>query len=226
MKQIISPLCLFFSVLLHAQESPSLQKKSHKIIIEKGWSLSLNPLSAFEPVHTAIGLGVGYTFGNKWQVWAEMNLLTGALTNTNGASKDLKGVRNIIALKHYTGQRGFFIGIEGRYKNFSFTDSDYFINSATGDTLSNVANTAQHTVMGAAIFWGKRIALSPGGKWQLEFNIGLGLKKHDISRKNFPDTYKLYELPRRSRLISLDKDVAAPYGAPYAPCAIRIICQL
>jgi Protein of unknown function (DUF3575) len=226
MKRIILSLCIFFPILLHAQESPSLQKKSHKITIEKGWFLSLNPLSAFEQVHAAIGVGVGYAFSNRWQVWTEINYLGGALTNTSGASKDLKGIRNIIALKHFTGQKGFFIGIEGRCKYFSFTDRDYFINGATGDTLSNVANTAEHTVMGAAVFWGKRIPLSPGGKWQLELSLGLGMKKHDVSRKNIPDTYKWYDFSQRGRLISLDKDTFAPYGAPYAPCAIRIICQL
>jgi hypothetical protein len=106
MKQILTLTAVLFYLQLHAQPMPLPGKKPPKITIQKGWSLSLNPLAPFELLHTAIGGGIGYTFNNQLQVSTEINYLGGPLTSTTGVSKDLKGIRTIFALKRLQAQGG------------------------------------------------------------------------------------------------------------------------
>ena len=202
MKRIFLIPFLFISIKVTAQKKVS----RHTPVITKGLYLSFNPHSIFEPEQGAVGLGVGYRISKRIEVWTELNYLYKGFFQNPGYFDNLKGFRSITSFKYYYyNKHGMFVGAEFRLKNYSFDDKNTFINMQTNDTLTNFQYKAIHTLAGGAIFWGKRFKLTGNGKFELEGNVGIGVKQRTIKRENVPSGYFKIEFPER-RGISLYYD--------------------
>ena len=71
MKKILLIPFLFVFIKVTAQKKMS----RHTPVIQKGFYLSFNPHSLFEPEQGAVGLGVGYRISKRIEVWTELNYL-------------------------------------------------------------------------------------------------------------------------------------------------------
>lgn len=221
MKKIFSVFFLLISMGTFAQKA-----YRHTPVLQKGWYISLNPHSFLEPEQGAVGLGIGYRISKRIELWTELNYLYRGFAWEGDGPRRLKGVRSITSLKYYyNNKHGFFVGAEFRIKNYSFADENTFINKQTSDTLSGFQYTAAHTLIGGGVFWGKRFKLTANGKFELEGNIGIGVKQRIIKRKNVPAGYSLIEYYVKDRISPIpDNDVEQTL--PYFPAIVRFIYHL
>ncbi len=215
---------LFF--LIPAIDGVAQKAYRHSPVLQKGWYLSFNPHSILEPEQGAVGLGIGNRISKKVEVWTELNYLYKGFAYEGGRFINLKGIRSITSLKYYySNKHGFFVGAEFRIKNYSFGDNNTFINKQTNDTLTSFRYTAVHTLIGGGIFWGKRFKLTANGKFELEGNLGIGVKQRIIARKNVPAGYSLIEYFAKDRISPVpDNDVEQTL--PYFPAIVRFIYHL
>lgn len=186
---------LLISLLLLSLNTIAQKKMSRNSpVIQKGFYLSFNPHSMLEPEQGAVGLGIGYRISERIEIWTELNYLYKGFFQDAGKFDNLKGIRNITSFKYYYNNRlGMFIGAEFRIKNYSFSNKNTFVNVQMHDTLTNFQYTTAHTLACAAVFWGKRLKLTANGKFEMEGNVGIGIKQRRISRKNIPDGYSKLE---------------------------------
>jgi hypothetical protein len=219
---------IFFIPLLAISIKATAQKKMSRNspIIQKGLYLSFNPHSILEPEQGGVGLGIGYRLSERIEIWTELNYLYKGFFQDAGKFDNLKGFRNITSFKYYYNNRlGMFIGAEFRIKNYSFSEKNTFVNVKTHDTLTNFQYTAAHTLACAAVFWGKRLKLTANGKFEMEGNVGIGIKQRRISRKNIPDGYSKLEYRAIDSFSPFNgRDVEDAY--PYLPATIRFIYHL
>lgn len=218
----ISIVLLSF-VTLHATAQKAYR---HTPVLQKGWYLSFNPHSVLEPEQGAVGLGMGYRISKRIELWTELNYLYKGLFYDRDEFARLKGFRSITSLKYYyNNKHGFFVGTEFRIKRYSFNDQRTISNQQTGDTLSGFTYTAVHTLTGGGIFWGKRFKLTANGKFEMEGNLGIGVKQRIITRKGIPHGYGVIEYYRLDR-ISPVPDNDEEGALPYFPAIIRFIYHL
>lgn len=221
MKKVFSVFFLLISIGSFAQKA-----YRHTPVLQKGWYISLNPHSFLEPEHGAVGLGIGCRISKRVELWTELNYLYRGFAWEGDGPRRLQGVRNITSLKYYyNNKHGFFVGAEFRVKNYSFTDENTFINKQTNDTLSGLQYTAAHTLIGGGIFWGKRFKLTANGKFELEGNLGIGVKQRIIKRKGTPEGYSVIEYFNVHRINPVpDNDIEQ--ALPYFPAIVRFIYHL
>ena len=221
MKKIFLVLFVFITTNVVAQK-----KNRHTPVLQKGWYLSFNPHSILEPEQSAVGLGVGNRISNKFELWTEINYLYKGFLYEGGGFKNLSGIRSITSFKYYySTKHGFFVGAEFRLKNYSFGDINTFINKQTNDTLSQFQYTAAHTLIGGGIFWGKRFKLIANGKFEMEGNIGVGVKQRIINHKHVPDGYSVIEYFVKDRISPIpENDIEQTL--PYFPAIVRFIYHL
>jgi len=202
------------------------KKNRHTPVLQKGWYLSFNPHSILEPEQGAVGLGVGYRLSDHIEVWTEINYLYRGFFQDPGNFVNLHGIRSITGFKYYySNKHGFFVGVEFRIKNYSFDDKNTFVNLLTHDTITNYAYQPSHTLIGGGVFWGKRFKLTANGKFEMEGNIGLGVKQRIINRKNVPAGYSKIEYYYKDRISPIpDNDVEQTL--PYFPAIVRFIYHL
>lgn len=217
---------IFFVFFLSISITVVAQKKSrHTPIIQKGWYLTFNPHSLLEVDQGAVGLGIGYRLSNRIELWTEMSYLYKSFFQNSGNFDNLKGFRSITSFKYYYyNKHGMFVGAEFRIKNYSFDDKNTFINSQTNDTLKNFQYTPSHTLIGGGVFWGKRFKLSANGKFELEGNIGIGVKQRILNRKNVPSGYSKIKYDNRGFSPIPHTDAEGAY--PYFPAIVRFIYHL
>jgi hypothetical protein len=216
---------IFLAFFLLISITGSAQKKSnrHTPVLQKGWYLSFNPHSLLEAEQGAVGLGVGYRVSNRIELWTELNYLYKGFFQDPEYFNNLNGFRSITSFKYYyNNKHGFFIGAEFRIKKYSFDDKNTFINSHTNDTLTNFSYKAGHTLIGGGVFWGKRFKLTANGKFELEGNIGVGVKQRIIDRKNVPAGYVVREYFYKDR-ISPIPDTDVEQTLPYFPAIVRFV---
>ena len=220
MKIIFFAFCLLITISVVAQK-----KNRHTPVIQQGWFLSLNPHAIFEPEQGAVGLGIGYRLNDHIELWTEMNYLYRGFFQDPGDFTNLQGIRSSTSLKYYYSKKhGFFAGVEFRVKKYSFMDQTDFENLQTNQVLNNFRYKASHTLIGGGAFWGKRFKVTPNGKFELEGNIGIGVKHRMIDRKNVPAGYSKieYSLRRISPLPDYDNEQTLPYF----PAIFRLIYHL
>lgn len=221
MKNLLILFCFLISKNIFAQKP-----YRHSPVYQKGWYLSFNPHSIFEPEQGAIGVGAGYRINKRFEVWEEINYLYRGFLNDPTDYRNLSGIRSITSLKYfYNNKHGFFVGAEFRYKHYAFDDRNTFINYQTNDTLSNISYKASHTLLGGGVFWGKRFKLTANGKFELEGNIGLGVKQRFIKRKNVPTGYEKIHFYGYDRILFLP-DYDEEQSLPYFPAIVRFIYHL
>lgn len=221
MKKLFLIAFLLISINVTAQKKIS----RHTPVITKGLYLSFNPHSIFEPEQGAVGLGVGYRISNRIEVWTELNYLYKGFFQNLGYFDNLKGFRSITSFKYYYyNKHGMFVGAEFRIKNYAFDDKNTFINKQTNDTLTNFQYKATNTIVGGAVFWGKRFKLTANGKLEMEGNVGIGIKQRRISRKNIPAGYAKVEPFESVFRLTPNTDVEDAY--PYIPATFRFIYHL
>jgi hypothetical protein len=217
MKKMI--LIFLLSICIKATAQKKVSRSTP--VIQKGFYLSFNPHSIIEPGQGAVGLGIGYRITKRIEIWTELNYLYKGFFQEGGNYDNLKGFRNITSFKYYYNNRlGMFIGAEFRIKNYSFNDRNTFVNIQTSDTLTNFQYTATHTLSAGALFWGKRLKLTANGKFEMEGNVGLGIKQRRISRKNIPAGYSKME-PVNKVFKFIDRDTEDAY--PQITGIIRFI---
>jgi hypothetical protein len=117
------------------------------------------------------------------------------------------------------------VGAEFRVKHYSFTDESTFINKQSNDTLSGFQYTVAHTLTGGGIFWGKRFKLTGNGKFEMEGNIGVGVKQRMIRKKNIPAGYAQLEFYPLDRINPIP-DNNIEQTLPYFPAIVRFIYHL
>lgn len=218
MKQLLIACFLISSLNINAQ-------KNHKYtpVFQKGLYISFNPHSLLEPEQGGVGLGVGYRFTKRIEVWTELNYLFRGFYRADNDFTNLHGFRSITSFKYfYNNKHGFFIGAEFRIKKYSFYDKSSFENLQAGDSLLNFNYKPTHTLIGAAAFWGKRFKLGANGKFEMEGNIGIGVKYRTIDRKNVPAGYT--QIKYRAVDTRPNTDEEAAY--PYFPAIVRFIYHL
>jgi hypothetical protein len=221
MKNLLILFCL-----ISYQNTFAQKPYRHSPVYQQGWYLSFNPHSVLEPRQGAVGLGLGYRISKQFELWEEINYLYRGFFNDPGEGKNMSGLRSITSLKYfYNNKHGFFVGAEFRYKHYAFDDSNTFINRQINDTLSNIPYKASHTLLGGGVFWGKRFKLTANGKFELEGNIGLGVKQRFIKRKNVPAGYEKIQFPDRVAFFLLD-DFDEEQALPYMPAIVRFIYHL
>jgi hypothetical protein len=222
MHKTISIVLLFCAMHCQAQKT-----NRHSPIIQKGVYLSFNPHSFLEPQQAAVGLGVGYRINDNVEIWTEASYLYKGFGTSLYNFNNLKGFRSITSVKYYyNNKHGFFVGAEFRVKQYSFDDNTDFIDAA-GVRLNNYDYRAKHTLIGGGLFWGKRFKVSTNGKFELEGNIGLGVKARTIQRNNVPNGfYKEDYYGRRSDVFNPIIDTDINQTIPYVPGIVRLIYHL
>jgi hypothetical protein len=217
---------LFFLLSIFIKATAQKKMSRHTPIIQKGFYLSFNPHSIFEPEQGAVGLGVGYRVSERIELWTEVNYLYKGIFQDRGDFDKLKGFRSITSFKYYYyNKHGMFVGAEFRIKNYSFRDKNTFVNDQTSDTLVNFLYTATHTLTGGAVFWGKRFKLTANGKFEMEVNVGIGVKQRRIQRKDLPAGYSKLDYRAVDSFSPFSgNDVEAAY--PYLPATFRFVYHL
>ena len=214
---------LLFFLLLSANTLAQHKGKSTPVL-QKGWYISFNPHSILEPEEGAVGLGAGYRISRRFEIWDETNYLYKGFITGSDKFKNLQGFRNIVSFKYYYNNKyGFFAGAEFRIKKYSFDSRDNFVNLQTNDTLLNYSYKTEQILIGGGAFWGKRFKLTANGKFEMEGNIGLGIKQRYIHRKNTPTGYDriVYRAVDSFRPSTDDEE-----GQPYFPAIFRFIYHL
>jgi hypothetical protein len=184
--------------------------------------LSFNPCGLLEDP-TALGAGIGYVLNKKMEVWTEASALRGGLTFPEAG---FSGFRQIIQLRwrhpDFFDDPNMLLGLDLRYKTYTYRDTNVFADPGTHDTLSGVPFLSRHYVFGAALLIGSRTALGRSDHWTLEWTLGLGPKYKRIIRVGPPTGYRYL-----GRGLPVDlgvKDLVEESGwAPYFPCAVRIV---
>jgi len=220
MRKILLACFLILSLQSYAQ------RYRHSPVIQKGLYFSFNPHSILEPEQGAIGLGIGYRISKKFELWTEANYLYKGFFMDPEQFGKLKGIRSITSFKYYYNNRhGFFVGAEFRIKHYSFNDKNDFANVQLGDTLRNFQYRPVHTLIGGGVFWGKRFKLTANGKFEMEGNIGIGIKQRSIERTGLPAGY--------TQLLNYPKDRVGPIPDHneevellYFPAIMRFIYHL
>jgi hypothetical protein len=234
MPKLLLFCCLLFSLQSFSQKAPRhkprVNKKArYKHVETKGIYLSFNPHSILEPDQGAVGLGVGYRFNRRFEVFAEFDyLFQGFYDNSSDFSsehfKNLKGYRAFSNVKYfYNKRRGFFTGLEFRFKRYSFNHKDNFENIQLADTLSQYPYKATHTLFGIAAFWGQRVNLTRNGKFEMELSIGIGVKERYIDW-GIPAGYSKLKVRRPDAMPAPDPTVEG--AVPYVPGVIKFIYHL
>lgn len=217
MKQLLIAFFLITSFNLDAQKT-----NKHTPVLQRGFYLSFNPHSLLEPEQGAVGLGVGYRFNKRIEVWTEFNYLFRGLYHPDDEFKNLHGFRSITSFKYfYDNKHGFFVGAEFRIKKYSFNDKSNFENLQAGDSLLNFKYKPSHTLIGGAVFWGKRFKLGANGKFEMEGNIGIGVKERTIDQKNVPAGYTQIKYRAPDTFPDFFKGVESTI--PYLPAIVRFI---
>jgi hypothetical protein len=216
-------VCFLILVSVHASAQ---RQNRHTPVIQKGFYISFNPHSILEPEQGAVGIGVGYRFNKRFEIWNEFNYLYKGFFQDREDFRNLNGLRNITSLKYfYNNKHGFFVGAEFRIKNYSFDDQANFENIQTGDTLARFNYRSGHTLIGGGAFWGKRFKISANGKFEMEGNIGVGVKQRMIHRKNVPPGYTKIEYFEKDRISPIpDNDIEE--SLVYFPAIVRFIYHL
>jgi len=217
-----------FTALLTAYISIAFAQRTnrHTPVIQKGFYLSLNPYSILEPEQGAAGIGIGYRFNKRIELFSELNCLYRGFFMEDEDYRKLKGFRLIISGKYfYQNKYGFFVGAEFRWKRYSFDDRYTFVRNIPPDTIRDYRYQPRHDLIGGAVFWGKRFKLTPNGKWELEGNIGIGVKYRHIRRTGLPDGYYSIDYFPKDRISPIpDRDVNQ--ALPYFPGTFRILFHL
>jgi len=221
LKPLFSAIFILSTLALVAQRT-----NRHTPVIQKGIYLALNPYSVLEPEQGAAGLGIGYRFNRRLEVFTEMNFLYRGFFMEDEEYWKLKGFRFIISGKYfYQNKYGFFLGAEFRWKRYAFNDANAFVHPTLMDTLSNYRYRPGHNLLGGAVFWGKRFKLTPNGKWELEGQVGIGAKYRQISRNGVPAGYEKIEYFPKDRISPIpDRDL--DQALPYFPATFRVLYHL
>jgi hypothetical protein len=217
-------LFLFLTITVSAMAQ---RKNRHTPILQKELYLSFNPHALLEPHQGAAGLGMGYRLNKRIEFFTEISYLYRGIDGKSANDfNNLKGFRGIVSGKYfYQNKYGFFVGADIRIKQYSFNGKNTFVNSQLRDTLNNYQYKPQHTLIGIAAFWGKCFKITANGKFELEGNIGIGVKRRFINRKNVPTGYLKLEYLDQRRISPIpDDDIEQ--DLPYFPATFRFIYHL
>ncbi|MBI5856413.1 MAG: hypothetical protein HZB42_02085 [Sphingobacteriales bacterium] len=234
MKNYLFLFLMFVSVPVFSQFK---KNKLNAGFDEKEKYFSLNFFSIAEPMF-ALGPSYGCRFSERSEYffelayvaktpfydWQNVSRLHGARVLAQYRYHFLQQWKPLInfgnANRRRRERRQPFIGIEFRYKPFSFSSKGNFVNRSIQDTLYNVSFSASTNNLGGALLFGGTFNLSADEKWKLEFTAGIGGKQRFVKLKTIPPGYQVYRVrPADGPTGPLLQEET---GAPYFPCAIRL----
>ena len=125
----------------------------------------------------------------------------------------------------YKNKNKFFFGLEFRYKNYTYTESEDFENKLTADTLLNYSYKLENTLLGGAVFFGRRFKISGNGKFEIEAIGGIGAKYRSLIYNDVPAGYKRieYEITRGSFQLYPLNYFYNEQWLPYFPIALKLV---
>lgn len=183
------------------------------------WSISINPFSWLE-LQSAAGIGVGYRLNDQVEVWVESSLLFPGIYYQN--YPHLKGTREVLQLKYDFGaQKNWFIGLDARWKYYSYNDSFNFYNPSTRDTLRNFGYRLEHPIVGGALIIGQRTRISKNNHFFLETTIGGGFKYRYMTWKGVPPGYVHTQVFEKIDTMPFTAGPHTPGLLLYMPMALR-----
>jgi hypothetical protein len=186
----ITPFLLFLFLFICSDIASSYGQAPQRWTPPAKWSLSFNPLGFLEP-QAAAGIGVGYQWNDRWQLWLESSLLFHCILSTPQSLRS--GFREILALKYYFGKRREFFGaVEGRFKKAVYTDQFNFYNPASGATLYNYSYTLKNAMPGGAFWIGGSQRWGRKSHFRIEESAGLGFKYRLMTKEGFPAGFRYY----------------------------------
>lgn len=121
----------------------------------------------------AVGLGVGYAFSRRWELWSETSRLQHLLLTPESSS----GIRQILQMKYFPSQRtpNLFLAAEVRYKDYQYSRTGNFYNVSTNVYL-NVPLTQHNRFWASALQAGVRQAIGKKSNLYVEATIGMGYR--------------------------------------------------
>jgi hypothetical protein len=235
MKSYLLLFLMFVSVPIFSQFN---KNKLNAGFDEKEKYFSLNFFSVAEPMFT-LGPSYGCRFSERSEYffeaayvakspfydWQDISRLHGARILAQYRYHFLQQWRPLINFGGLGNQRRKekhqpFIGIEFRYKPFSFSSKGNFVNLSLHDTLYHVSFNANTNTYGGALIFGGTFNLSSDEKWKLELTAGIGGKQRNVNLKTIPAGYEVYRvLPKDGPILPLLQEET---GAPYFPCTLRL----
>jgi len=219
-----TPFLLFLFLFICSDIAPSYgQAAPPSRTPAPKWSLSFNPLGLLEP-QAAAGIGVGYQWNDRWQLWLESSLLFHGIWSP--AQSLRSGFREILALKYYFGKkRDFFWAVEGRFKKAVYTDTYNFYNPASGVTLNNYSYTLKNSMPGGAFWIGASQRWGRKSHFRIEESVGLGFKYRSTTKDGIPAGFGYYGKVEDSGF----PFTTTPRGSGltmYVPASIRVFYVL
>lgn len=194
-------------------------------IIQKGLYVSFNPAGILEIQQGAVGLGLGYRVSERVELWTEASYLYRGFATEGDNFKNLSGFRGIISGKYFLKTRHpFFLGVEFRFKQYSYDNKTDFENISTVDTLLNLPYQLKNNLYGGAAFFGRRFKISRSGKFEIEAQAGVGAKYRFVNYNNVPAGYtKINYLLRGPIHLYPDNYFYTEQWVPYFPASIRFV---
>ena len=196
-------LLLFLALCTHVN-AQSATADDLDTSFQKQKYLSFNPFSLVEG-SLAIGTGFGNRFSRRSEYFTELSCLANSPLYPYYVAS-LSGFRFIAQYRyHYfptnnrfsvareggkRGDGGPFVALEFRLKQYYFSDSLGFINTATRDTLTNYPYHATATCPGGAVLFGSCNNLGANRRLKLEYTIGIGVKHKVVNFNRVPPGYE------------------------------------
>lgn len=181
------------------------------------WTLSLNPLGLLE-APTAIGIGIGYRVSPHWELWSETSLLARGYYT---AVSQIRGFRETFQARWFPiPGKACFIGLDLRYKSYSFNSVSDFYNTQNNDTLLNRAYHEDHSFWAVGLTAGWRRKLTHNGRLQLEITAGIGFKYKTLHWPGIGDDYRKQ---RKSIDLNVNDFLNSRGATAYVPGSIRLI---
>jgi hypothetical protein len=204
-------LRLPFTLLLCATGIRAFPQDSHL-------NLTFNPLAL--GIEGQAGLGVGYRWHDRWEIWLESSVMTSWAPAPDGDStRPVSGFREILALRHYFGwrRRRYFVGVEARFKRVHYKAGDIFYDPSGNPVPVNY--DLYNNISGGAVFWGVRLPISHS-RWFVEMMAGPGIKYRQVISKGIPPGYTQAATDEIDLHFIFDPTYAT--GLPYVTAAVRL----
>lgn len=233
MKNYLFLFLMFISVPVFSQFK---KNKLNAGFSEKEKYFSVNFFSIAEPMF-AFGPAYGNRFSERSEYffelayvaktpfydWQDISRLRGARLLAQYRYHFLQQWKPLInfgsANRRRRERRQPFVGIEFRYKPFSFSSKGNFVNPSIQDTLYGVSFSANTNTLGGALIFGNTFNISSNERWKLELTAGIGANQRFVKLKTLPAGYKVYTGLRSGLSFPLLQEEA---GYPHFPCALRL----
>lgn len=190
------------------------------------YAIGVNPFGFGEP-SIAIGVSGYHQFSNKISIMAEPSFLIGNIHSFPNTWKQIKGFRIVVQPKvSVSFDNKFYMGLDGRFKTYSFKSTGSFIKNDLSDTITVNNFFQRQTLFGGALMFGLYVNLNKKSTVFLDMSMGIGVKHRLIKRVSNIAGYDKFYLQRQSDVALYPQYEYNNAGTVYAPGGIRLIFLL